>query len=72
MWINGYGWPVWTGGPMAWADDIGLRTVVAKLDAQARQLNLPELAPAPLLRRLAAEGRGFAGFDAERRTQVRA
>ncbi|WP_211248585.1 3-hydroxyacyl-CoA dehydrogenase NAD-binding domain-containing protein [Paenirhodobacter enshiensis] len=72
VWINGYGWPVWTGGPMAWADDIGLRTVVAKLDAQARQLNLPELAPAPLLRRLAAEGRGFAGFDAERRAEGRA
>lgn len=72
VWINGYGWPVWTGGPMAWADSLGLRTVVAQLDEQARRLNVPELAPAPLLRRLAAEGRGFADFDAQRRAEDRA
>ena len=31
VWINGYGWPLWTGGPMFWADSIGLKTVVAGL-----------------------------------------
>lgn len=31
VWINGYGWPLWTGGPMFWADTIGLKTVVAGL-----------------------------------------
>ncbi len=31
VWINGYGWPLWTGGPMFWADTIGLKTIVAGL-----------------------------------------
>ncbi len=31
VWINGYGWPLYTGGPMFWADTIGLDTVVAGL-----------------------------------------
>ncbi len=31
VWINGYGWPLWTGGPTFWADTIGLKTVVAGL-----------------------------------------
>ena len=29
VWINGYGWPVYTGGPMFWADTIGLDKVLA-------------------------------------------
>ncbi|RXZ65587.1 3-hydroxyacyl-CoA dehydrogenase NAD-binding domain-containing protein [Pelagerythrobacter rhizovicinus] len=32
VWINGYGWPIYTGGPMFWADAIGLDTVVAGLE----------------------------------------
>ena len=32
VWVNGYGWPVFTGGPMFWADTIGLDKVVAGLD----------------------------------------
>ena len=32
VWINGYGWPLYTGGPMFWADSLGLGTVVAGLD----------------------------------------
>ena len=32
VWINGYGWPLWTGGPMFWASTIGLDTVVAGLE----------------------------------------
>lgn len=32
VWINGYGWPLYTGGPMFWADTIGLDNVVAGLD----------------------------------------
>jgi 3-hydroxyacyl-CoA dehydrogenase len=56
--ILGYGWPVYTGGPMAWADEIGLDRIVAGLEAlEAR--HGPAFAPAPLLRRLAKEGRGF-------------
>ena len=32
VWINGYGWPLYTGGPMFWADTIGLDTVIAGLE----------------------------------------
>lgn len=33
VWVNGYGWPKQTGGPMYWADTIGLDRVVAGLEA---------------------------------------
>ena len=36
VWINGYGWPAYTGGPMFWADTIGLDKVVAGLKAHAK------------------------------------
>jgi len=32
VWINGYGWPLYTGGPMHWAQEIGLDEVVAGLE----------------------------------------
>jgi len=32
VWINGYGWPLYTGGPMFWADTVGLTNVVAGLE----------------------------------------
>ena len=32
VWINGYGWPLTTGGPMFWADTVGLDVVVAGLE----------------------------------------
>jgi 3-hydroxyacyl-CoA dehydrogenase len=56
--ILGYGWPVYTGGPMAWADEIGLGKVVAGLETLAARHG-PAFEPAPLLRTLAAEGRFF-------------
>ncbi len=31
VWINGYGWPVYTGGPMFWADTVGLAEVLAAM-----------------------------------------
>ncbi len=62
VWINGYGWPNWTGGPMFWADQVGLDRIVASLTEQAERLNAPELVPAPLLVQLAAEGRNLASL----------
>lgn len=52
VWLNGYGWPAWTGGPMFWADHIGLATVVAGLEKHG-------LPVAPLLARKAAAGETF-------------
>jgi len=50
--ILGYGWPVYTGGPMFWADTVGLPRIVAGLEAMG-------IEPAALLRKLAAEGKTF-------------
>ena len=52
VWIYGYGWPVYRGGPMFWANTIGLDKVVAGLDRN----NVPV---APLLRRKAEAGETF-------------
>ncbi len=52
VWINGYGWPLWTGGPMFWASTIGLDTVVAGLEKHG-------LPVCDSLRAKAAAGKGF-------------
>ncbi len=39
VWINGYGWPLYTGGPMFWADTIGLDTVVAGLEKHGLEVS---------------------------------
>jgi 3-hydroxyacyl-CoA dehydrogenase len=62
VWLNGYNWPAWTGGPMHWADARGLKEIAARLDDFALASGDQTLRPAPLLARLAAEGRGFASL----------
>jgi 3-hydroxyacyl-CoA dehydrogenase len=58
IWVYGYGWPVYRGGPMFWADQVGLKTVRDRLlDWQRQQGDVWK--PADLLNRLIAEGRGF-------------
>ncbi len=54
VWINGYGWPVYRGGPMFWADSVGLKTIAARLTQYG-------IEPAALLVRLANEDKGFTG-----------
>jgi 3-hydroxyacyl-CoA dehydrogenase len=58
--ILGYGWPVYTGGPMFWADTVGLPKIVAELNRLASEYGR-HFAPAELLVRMAAEGRSFTG-----------
>ena len=52
VWLNGYGWPAWTGGIMYWADHEGLGKIADGL----KRHGLPV---APLLEKLAAEGGKF-------------
>ena len=61
VWINGYGFPRWRGGVMHWADAVGLDAVHATIAGLDESQDHWE--PAPLLSRLAAEGRGFADVD---------
>ena len=57
VWLNGYGWPAWTGGPMFWADTIGLDRVVAGLEKHAARMEGFRLSP--MLRDKAANGGRF-------------
>ncbi len=65
VYVNGYGFPGWRGGPMFHADRVGLRQIYDRIDTFHRELG-PRWAPAPLLAQLAREGRTFRELDAER------
>ncbi|MET0246159.1 MAG: 3-hydroxyacyl-CoA dehydrogenase NAD-binding domain-containing protein [Sphingomonas sp.] len=52
VWIYGYGWPVYRGGPMFWADTEGLKKIVAGLEKHGFEV-------APLLREKADKGERF-------------
>ena len=58
VWIMGYGWPVYRGGPMFYADTIGLKTVLGKLKEFEAKFG-DDFQPAALLEKLAAEGGSF-------------
>ena len=59
IWVYGYGWPVYRGGPMFWADQSGLKTIRDRLLAFEKQTGSDFWRPAPLLNKLADQGRGF-------------
>jgi 3-hydroxyacyl-CoA dehydrogenase len=58
IWVYGYGWPVYRGGPMFWADALGLKTVRDRMLEFQRQHG-EHWKPADLLTRLADQGKGF-------------
>ena len=68
IWVYGYGWPVWRGGPMYYADQVGLAYVRDQLAAYAARIGDKTLEPAPLLKKLAAENRGFGSLGAAKST----
>ena len=62
IYLNGYGFPAYRGGPMWYADTVGLKKVYDRISEFHRQHG--ELwTPAPLLKQLAEEGKGFKDFD---------
>lgn len=63
VWVHGYRWPVYRGGPMYWADQIGLGVVESRL-AGLSEAHGEAFKPAALLVELARSGRRFADFDA--------
>jgi 3-hydroxyacyl-CoA dehydrogenase len=58
VYVNGYGFPAWRGGPMYWAAQTGLERVVATMQRLARTHGA-RWGPAPLLQRAAAGGSGW-------------
>jgi len=56
VWINGYGWPVYRGGPMFYGDLIGADKVLAKMK-EFQQKHGDDFKPSALLEKVAAEGK---------------
>jgi 3-hydroxyacyl-CoA dehydrogenase len=59
VYLTGYGFPVFRGGPMFHADTVGLTNVVLAMQKYAKGRHGDAWKPAPLLAKLAAEGKTF-------------
>jgi 3-hydroxyacyl-CoA dehydrogenase len=58
VWLNGYGWPLYRGGPMFYGDLMGLPKVLEKMQAFEAQMG-DDFKPSALLEKLVAEGKSF-------------
>ena len=58
IWIKGYGWPVYRGGPMYYGAQVGLDQVLTKL-REFEKTDGSAFAPAPLLEQAVAEGKNY-------------
>jgi 3-hydroxyacyl-CoA dehydrogenase len=67
VYVYGYGFPPYRGGPMWFADTVGLKAVHGRIREFEQQYG-PRWAPAPLLTKLAEAGKTFASVDADRST----
>jgi 3-hydroxyacyl-CoA dehydrogenase len=59
VWLTGYGFPRYRGGPLFYADRLGLARVVERIETLRDRFGAAYWTPAPALLRLAATGRGF-------------
>ncbi|MEE2762813.1 MAG: 3-hydroxyacyl-CoA dehydrogenase NAD-binding domain-containing protein [Pseudomonadota bacterium] len=59
VWIYGYGFPAYRGGPMFWADQIGLDTILNAVEKYYDELGGDQWQPSALLKKLVADGRSF-------------
>jgi 3-hydroxyacyl-CoA dehydrogenase len=64
VYVHGYGFPAYRGGPMWYADTVGLKQVYDRVCQFQKQHGEP-WTPAPLLARLAESGKAFANLDKE-------
>jgi 3-hydroxyacyl-CoA dehydrogenase len=61
IWIYGYGWPIYRGGPMFYADLVGVKKIYDKMvEFQKKEGDVWK--PSALLEKLAKEGKGFKDF----------
>jgi len=66
VYVFGYAFPVAKGGPMFYADQVGLKNVYDKICEFRDRYGADYWQPAPLLEKLAKEGKTFAQWDQER------
>jgi 3-hydroxyacyl-CoA dehydrogenase len=64
IYVFGYGFPAWRGGPMIHADQIGLKQVYNRV-CEFRERHGPWWEPAPLLKELAETGGRFSNWSSE-------
>jgi len=69
VYLNGYGFPAWRGGPMHWAGTVGLARVHDAICRYGEALDSDHWKPSALLTRLAQEGKTFEDFDKEQQDQ---
>lgn len=70
--VYGYGFPAWRGGPMFYADTVGLKNVLARVQEFERQHGPDLWAPSRLLEELAEAGASFATYDKRKEAAVSA
>jgi len=63
VWVNGYGWPVYRGGPMHYGDQVGADKVLAKMQEFQGSMG-DDFKPSALLEKLVAEGKKFSDLKA--------
>ena len=66
IYLNGYGFPAYRGGPMWYADTVGLKTVYERI-REFEQQHGEMWAPAPLVKQLAEQGKTFAEFNKQQK-----
>lgn len=59
IFANGFGFPRYRGGPMFYADTVGLERICRAMEKYLRRYGDRDWTPAPLLERLAGQGKGF-------------
>lgn len=64
--VYGYGFPAWRGGPMFYADTVGLKNVMARTEDFEKDHGPDLWRPSPLLKRLAESGGSFEAYDREK------
>ena len=59
IYLTGYGFPMFRGGPMLYADEMGLYNVARRMQAFAASSGDSFWEPAPLIAKLVAEGKSL-------------
>jgi 3-hydroxyacyl-CoA dehydrogenase len=70
VYLNGYGFPILRGGPMCYADTVGLMEVVSAIRRYAQGIHPNAWTLAPLLEKLAADGSSFTSYDSKSADQL--
>ena len=71
VYTSGYGFPRYRGGPMFYADTVGLEVILDRILEFRKTLDPQYWQPSPLLEKLAREGRTFAAWQAEQAALAR-